>query len=53
VPPPYYDRLDDDALVERYRRLGEAADVGLMVYDQGWRGAFGPAIGLPLMERLA
>lgn len=51
-PPPYYYRLSKDAFVDWYRRLTEAVDIGIMVYDQSWRSELGTSISLPVMERL-
>ena len=39
-PRPYYYPLTEDAVVEWYTRLGQDADIGIMVYDQSWSGQF-------------
>jgi dihydrodipicolinate synthase/N-acetylneuraminate lyase len=38
VAPPVYYPLNEDALVDWYRRLADAVDIGIMVYEQAWRG---------------
>ena len=53
IPPPYYYRLDDDALVEWFRVIAEAVDIGILVYDQVWRVGLGTSVSLAAMERLA
>lgn len=53
-PPPYYYPLNEDAIVDWYERLDRNVDIGIMVYDQSWRGPFVNAcITVPCMERLA
>lgn len=52
IPPPFYDRLDQDAVYRWYAQLADALDLGLMVYDQSWRKE-GTGLTLPLIERLA
>ena len=52
VSPPFYDLIDQDSIYNWYRIIGEAVDVGIMVYDQSWRN-LGTYLGLPLIERLA
>lgn len=52
-PPPYYYPLTDDAIVDWYERLAATVDIGIMVYDQAWRGQFVNACLTPrVMERL-
>jgi 4-hydroxy-tetrahydrodipicolinate synthase len=52
-PPPYYYPLNQDAIVDWYGRLAESVDIGIMVYDQSWRGQFIDAcITVHCMERL-
>lgn len=53
VPPPFYDRIDQDGIYEWYRLLAESVDVGIMIYDQSWRTDLGTTLGLDLIERLA
>lgn len=52
VPPPYYYKLDADAFFEWYRMLTEAVEIGVMIYDQGWRN-LGAGVTLSMMDRLA
>ena len=52
-PPPYYYPLTPDAIVDWYERLARSVDIGIMVYDQSWRGQFVNACITPhTMERL-
>ena len=53
VPPPFYDRIDQDGIYEWYRALDESVDMGIMIYDQSWRTDLGTTLGLDLIERLA
>ena len=53
VSPPTYYEIDQDGMYEWYRILNESVDVGIMIYDQSWRGDLGTRLGLPLIERLA
>jgi 5-dehydro-4-deoxyglucarate dehydratase len=46
--PPYYPQADDEGLVEYYRAIGEATDLGLLIYSRDWAN-FSPA----MVERLA
>ncbi len=39
-PPPFYYPLNEDAIVDWYTRLARTVDIGIMVYDQAWRGQF-------------
>ena len=39
-PPPFYYPLNEDAIVDWYDRLAKTVDIGIMVYDQAWRGPF-------------
>ena len=52
ISPPFYDSIDQDAIYEWYRILSDSVDVGIMIYDQSWRGALGTALSVPLIERL-
>lgn len=38
--PPYYYPLNEDVIVDWYERLARNVDIGIMVYDQAWRGQF-------------
>lgn len=38
VAPPVYYPMNHDAMVDWYRRLGDSVDIGIMVYEQKWRG---------------
>lgn len=40
MAPPVYYPLHDDAIVEFYRRFAATVDIGIMVYEQAWRGPF-------------
>jgi len=53
IAPPFYDSIDQDTIFEWYRTLNNAVDIGIMIYDQSWRGALGTSISVPLMKRLA
>src|SRR5262247_1414771 len=46
--PPYYPQADEDGLVEYYRAIGDATDLGLLIYSRDWAN-FSPA----QVERLA
>ena len=53
-PPPFYYPLNEDAIVDWYARLGRTVDIGIMVYDQAWRGPFvNSCITTHCMSRLA
>jgi 4-hydroxy-tetrahydrodipicolinate synthase len=43
-PPPFYYPLNQDAIIDWYERLAAAVDIGIMVYDQSWRGPFVNAV---------
>ena len=53
IAPPFYDSIDQDAIYEWYRILGESTDAGIMIYDQSWRADLGTTLEVPLIERLA
>ena len=53
IPAPFYDSIDQDGIYEWYRILSESLDMGIMIYDQSWRGDLRTTLGLPLIERLA
>ena len=53
VPPPYYYDIDQDGIFEWYRILSESLDLGIMAYEQSWRGDLGTYLGVRLIERLA
>jgi len=38
MAPPMYYQLTEDAIVDFYRRVPDAVDIGIMVYEQAWRG---------------
>src|SRR5215471_15434417 len=46
--PPYYPQADEEALIEYYRAIGDATDLGLLIYSRDWVN-FSPA----QVERLA
>ncbi|HEX5085879.1 MAG TPA: 5-dehydro-4-deoxyglucarate dehydratase [Blastocatellia bacterium] len=46
--PPYYPQADEEALVEYYRAIGDATELGLLIYSRDWAN-FSPA----QVERLA
>jgi 5-dehydro-4-deoxyglucarate dehydratase len=46
--PPYYPQADEEALLEYYRGIGDATELGLMIYSRDWAN-FSPA----QVERLA
>jgi 5-dehydro-4-deoxyglucarate dehydratase len=46
--PPYYPQADDEGLVEYYRAIGDATELGLLIYSRDWAN-FSPA----MVERLA
>jgi 5-dehydro-4-deoxyglucarate dehydratase len=46
--PPYYPQADEEALVEYYRAIGDATELGLLIYSRDW-ASFSPA----QVERLA
>ncbi len=46
--PPYYPNADDEGLVEYYRAIGDATQLGLLIYSRDWAN-FSPA----MVERLA
>jgi len=39
-PPPFYYPLNEDAVVDWYERMAASVDIGIMAYDQAWRGSF-------------
>ncbi len=46
--PPYYPQAEDDGLFEYYRAIGEATQLGLIIYSRDWTN-FDPS----MVERLA
>jgi 5-dehydro-4-deoxyglucarate dehydratase len=40
--PPYYPQADEEGLVEYYRAIGDATDLGLLIYSRDWAN-FSPA----------
>jgi 5-dehydro-4-deoxyglucarate dehydratase len=46
--PPYYPQADEEAMVEYYRAIGDATELGLLIYSRDWAN-FSPA----QVERLA
>src|SRR4030095_5819118 len=46
--PPYYPQADEEGLIEYYRAIGDATDLGLLIYSRDWAN-FSPA----QVERLA
>lgn len=45
--PPYYPQAEDDGLFEYYRAIGEATQLGMIIYSRDWTN-FGPS----MVERL-
>ena len=39
APPPYY-TLNEEAIVDWYERFAGSVDIGIMLYEQAWRGPF-------------
>ena len=48
VFPPYYPQADEDGLFEYYRAIGEATQLGLLIYSRDWAN-FSPS----MVERLS
>jgi 5-dehydro-4-deoxyglucarate dehydratase len=46
--PPYYPQADEEGLIEYYRAIGDATELGLLIYSRDW-ASFSPA----QVERLA
>lgn len=42
APPSYYS-LNDEAIIDWYERFARTVDIGIMLYEQGWRGPFANA----------
>jgi dihydrodipicolinate synthase/N-acetylneuraminate lyase len=40
LAPPMYYPLHEDAIIDFYRRFSESVDIGIMMYEQAWRGPF-------------
>ena len=38
MAPPVYYTLNDEAIVDWYERFGRSVDIGIMLYEQAWRG---------------
>jgi dihydrodipicolinate synthase/N-acetylneuraminate lyase len=36
--PPMYYHLNEEAVIDYYHRLAAAVDIGIMLYEQSWRG---------------
>jgi 4-hydroxy-tetrahydrodipicolinate synthase len=52
APPSYYP-LNREAILDWYKRFADAVDIGIMLYDQGFRGpAINSGVGSSLMEDL-
>ena len=45
--PPYYPQADDEGMFEYYRSIGEATQLGMLIYSRDW-ATFSPA----MVERL-
>jgi len=45
--PPYYPQADDEGMLAYYRAIGEATQLGMLIYSRDWAN-FGPA----MVERL-
>ena len=53
IPPPYYyGGLDQEAVVNWYRTIADASDIGLMIYDQSGKG-HGGVVDTPAIAELA
>ncbi len=53
LAPPMYYPLTEDAIVDFYRRFADAVDIGIMVYEQAWRGPqVGAGVGPRILARL-
>jgi dihydrodipicolinate synthase/N-acetylneuraminate lyase len=53
MAPPMYYPLTEDAIVDFYRRFAETVDIGIMLYEQSWRGPqIGAGMGLRVLGRL-
>ena len=46
--PPYYPQADDEGMLAYYRAIGEATQLGMLIYSRDWAN-FGPV----MVERLA
>ena len=40
LAPPMYYPLHEEAIIDFYRRFAGSVDIGIMVYEQAWRGPF-------------
>jgi 5-dehydro-4-deoxyglucarate dehydratase len=38
MAPPVYYTLNDEAIADWYERFGRTVDIGIMLYEQAWRG---------------
>ena len=38
MAPPVYYTLNDEAIIDWYERFGRTVDIGIMLYEQAWRG---------------
>jgi 4-hydroxy-tetrahydrodipicolinate synthase len=53
MAPPMYYPLTDDAIVDFYSRFAETVDIGIMLYEQSWRGPqIGAGMGPRVLARL-
>ena len=53
IPPPYYyGGMDQEAVVNWYRVIADASDIGIMIYDQSAR-RLGATIDTPAIAQLA
>lgn len=49
--PPYYPNADDEGMLSYYRSIGEATDLGLLIYSRDWAN-FSPAQVAGLAARI-
>jgi len=45
APPSYY-TLNDEAIIDWYERFGRSVDIGIMLYEQAWRGPFASVVAM-------
>ncbi len=53
IPPPYYYALSQEDIYRWYKLIAEEIKIGIMAYNQPWRGAIDTDISVPLMGKLA
>jgi 4-hydroxy-tetrahydrodipicolinate synthase len=53
MAPPMYYPLTEDAIVDFYSRFADTVDIGIMLYEQSWRGPqIGASMGPRVLSRL-